>query len=81
MNKPITMLFPTRCDWFCSLVFTYPARRSFLLSYSRETLRESSKMFVERTLHFARIQFGFRPNSCALGTAGLVMTIGHIQMQ
>ena len=58
MNEPITMLFPTRSDWFCSLVFTYPASRSFLLSYSRETLRESSKIFVERTLHFAKIQFG-----------------------
>ena len=54
MNKPITMLFPTRCDWFCSLVFNYPASRSFLLLYSKKTLRESNNY----DLCCARIQFG-----------------------
>ena len=46
------------------------------LGYSRKTLHESTKVFVEQARHIARNSFKPRPNSWLLATAGSVMTIG-----
>ena len=52
-----------------------------ILAYSRKSLHESSKIFVELVPHFARIQFWPWPNSQAVALAGSVRIIGFNNKQ
>ena len=48
-----------------------------IMAYFRESLHESNTISVKHALHVVKIQFWtLRPNSCALASAGSVMTTG-----
>lgn len=65
--------------YVCKSGLYLPCLRSFLLLaqfwHTWEKMHESSKIFVEHVQHVALVQLPTRPTSCALETAGSVMSI------
>lgn len=72
-------LFNMRQVYVCKSGLYLPCLRSFLLLaqfwHTWEKMHESSKIFVEHVQPVALVQLPTRPTSCALETAGSVMSI------